>query len=349
MANGIQILLLPANKPVFFNFAIYKYLVQRITASMKLTAAFFRLIRWPNLFFIVLTQFLFFSCIILTAYKKENITGAWFLSWPVFWWLTASSVLIAAAGYIINDYFDLDIDQVNKPNTIIVQKFIKRRWAIFWHMGLSFAGVLITFIVSWRIGNWVIGPANLAAVFLLLFYSTTFKKKFLIGNIIISLLTAWVVFVLYISELDLVMFTREMVYQLAMTKIFKLAVLYGGFAFVISLVREVVKDMEDIKGDEKFGCRTIPVVWGIPASKVFTGVWLIVLITTVLVLFVYAILIGRFVAALFVLILVVVPLIMILRKLYRAVTILQFHTISTWIKLVMLTGIISMVFFKWHI
>ena len=102
---------------------------------MKLTGAFFRLIRWPNLFFIVLTQFLFFSCIILTAYKKENITGAWFLSWPLFWWLTASSVLIAAAYYIINDYFDLDIDQVNKPNNIIVQKFIKRRWAIFWHMG----------------------------------------------------------------------------------------------------------------------------------------------------------------------------------------------------------------------
>jgi 4-hydroxybenzoate polyprenyltransferase len=134
-----------------------------------------------------------------------------------------------------------------------------------------------------------------------------------------------------------------------MTKIFKLAVLYGGFAFVISLVREVVKDMEDIKGDEKFGCRTMPVVWGIPASKVFTGVWLIVLITAVLVLFVYAILIGRFVAAIFVLILVVVPLIMILRKLYSAVTIPQFHTISTWIKFVMLTGIISMVFFKWYI
>jgi len=316
---------------------------------MKLTGAFFRLIRWPNLFFIVLTQFLFYSCIILPAYNRESVTKAWFLSWPSFWWLTASSVLIAAAGYIINDYFDLDIDQVNKPENIIVQKIIKRRWAIFWHMGLSFAGVLITFIVSWRIGNWVIGPANLASVFLLLFYSTTFKKKFLIGNIIISLLTSWVVFVLYISELDLITFTKEIIYQLAMTKIFKLAVLYGGFAFVISLIREVIKDMEDIKGDEKFGCRTMPVVWGIPASKVFAGVWLIVLILAVLVLFVYSVLIGWFLAALFVLVFVVVPLVMILRKLYSAVAISQFHAISTWIKLVMLTGIISMVFFKWHI
>jgi 4-hydroxybenzoate polyprenyltransferase len=316
---------------------------------MKLTGAFFRLIRWPNLVFIVLTQFLFYCCIILPVYNRQNITGTWFLSWPLFWWLVVSSVLIAAAGYIINDYFDLNIDQVNKPNSIIVQKFIKRRWAIFWHMGLSFAGIVITCIVSWKIGNWVIGPVNLASVFLLLFYSTTFKKKFLIGNIIISLLTAWVVFVLYISELDLVTFTRGLVYQLAMTKIFKLTVLYGGFAFVISMVREVIKDMEDIKGDEKFGCRTMPVVWGIPASKVFAGVWLIVLIVAVLILFVYAVLIGWFVAALFALVLVVVPLIMILRKLYHAVTISQFHAISIWIKLVMLTGIISMVFFKWHI
>ncbi|MEO6316401.1 MAG: geranylgeranylglycerol-phosphate geranylgeranyltransferase [Chitinophagaceae bacterium] len=316
---------------------------------MKLTAAFFRLIRWPNLFFIVLTQFLFYSCIILPAYYTANTEGAWFLSWPLFWWLTLASVFIAAAGYIINDYFDLDIDQVNKPANIIVQKIIKRRWAIFWHMGLSLAGVLLTFIVSWKIGNWMIGPFNLVAVFLLLFYSTTFKKKFLIGNVIISLLTAWVVFVLYISELDFVAFTREQAYQLAMTKIFKLAVLYGGFAFIISLVREVIKDMEDIKGDEKFGCRTMPVVWGIPASKVFAGVWLIVLIIAVLVLFVYALLIGWFVAALFVFVLVVVPLTMILKKLYGAVTTRQFHSISTLIKLVMLTGILSMIFFKWHL
>jgi 4-hydroxybenzoate polyprenyltransferase len=319
---------------------------------MKLTGAFLRLIRWPNLVFIIVTQFLFYCCIITTTYSYHGKAGAWFLSWPLFWWLSASSVLIAAAGYIINDYFDLNIDQVNKPGNIIIQKFIRRRWAIFWHLGLSFAGVIITFIVSWKIGNYVIGPVNLATVFLLLFYSTTFKKKFLIGNVIISLLTAWVVFVLYISELDLVTFTQPWfhdTYHLAMTKIFKLAVLYGGFAFVISLVREVIKDMEDIKGDEQYGCRTMPIVWGIPASKVFAGVWLIVLILAVIILLVYAVLLGWFVASLFALVLVVVPLMMILRNLYRAVTTGQFHAISTLIKLVMLTGIISMVFFKWHI
>ena len=316
---------------------------------MKLTGAFFRLIRWPNLVFIVLTQFLFYNCIILPAYSSNSITAAWFLPVPLFWWLTASSVLIAAAGYIINDYFDLDIDLVNKPGNIIVQKFIKRRWTIIWHLSLSFAGVTITFFISWKIGNWVIGPVNLMAVFLLVFYSTTFKKKLLIGNILISLLTAWVVFVLYFSELDLVTLTQQPLYHAAMNKIFKLTILYGGFAFVISLVREVIKDMEDIKGDEKFGCKTMPVVWGIPASKVFAGVWLIVLILAIIVLVVYAVLLGWFVAALFALVLIVVPLVLILRSLYNAVTSDQFHAISTLIKMAMLAGIISMIFFKWHI
>lgn len=316
---------------------------------MKLTRAFLRLIRWPNLVFIVLTQFLFYYCIILPNYHAQAARGAWFLTWAFLGWLSLASVLIAAAGYIINDYFDLNIDQLNKPGSIVIQKYIKRRWAIFWHLSLSFAGIVITFIISWKIGNWVIGPVNLCTVLLLLFYSTTFKKKLLIGNIIISLLTAWVVFVLYISELDLVIFNQQPFYRTALTKIFKLAVLYGGFAFAISLVREIVKDMEDLKGDEAFGCRTMPVVWGIPASKVFAGVWLVVLILAVSVLFVYAILNGWWVAAIFALALVAIPLMIILRRLYQAVSTAQFHSISTLIKLVMLTGIISMVFFKWHL
>jgi 4-hydroxybenzoate polyprenyltransferase len=316
---------------------------------MRLLQAFLRLIRWQNLVFIVLTEILFYYCIILPAYHRQSINAAWFLSPALFAWLTVSSVLIAAAGYVINDYFDLNIDQVNKPDTMVVQKIIKRRWAIFWHLCFSFIGVLIAFYVSWKIGSWVVAPVNLACVFVLLFYSTTFKKKFLVGNIIISMLTAWVVFVLYFSELDLVTLTREPAYHLALNKIFKLAVLYGGFAFVISLVREVIKDMEDMRGDEKFGCKTMPVVWGIPATKVFAGVWLVALILAVLAMLIYAVMLGWYLAAVFALLMIAVPLVLILRDLYNAATTEQFHKISKWIKLVMLTGIVSMVFFKWPV
>jgi len=316
---------------------------------MNPVGAFLRLIRWPNLVFILVTQMLFYFCIILPAFNQVGMTSSWFLSLPSLAWLMTASVFIAAAGYIINDYFDLDIDQVNKPGQIVIQKFIKRRWAIALHLLISLTGIIITFMLGWRIGNWVIGPANIISVGLLLFSSTTFKKKLLIGNIIISLLTAWVIFVLYICELDVVLLARNYPYHTAMTRIFKLAVLYGGFAFVISLVREVVKDMEDIIGDAKFGCRTMPIVWGMPASKVFAGVWLVVLILAVTVLVVYAIMLGWWVSAIYAGVFTALPLISILRNLYRAENSRDFHLLSTRIKLVMLAGILSMIFFKWHI
>jgi 4-hydroxybenzoate polyprenyltransferase len=313
---------------------------------MKLTGAFLRLVRWPNLVFIALTQFLFYYCIILPSFEAQQITGI--LSWSLFGWFCLSSVFIAAAGYIINDYFDLNIDQVNKPDTIIIQKIIRRRWAIFWHLGLSFAGVLISFYVSWKIRSLVIAPANLFCVLLLWFYSTTFKKKLLIGNLIISLLTAWVVFVLYLSELNILLMARQPVYHAVMIKIFKLTVLYAGFAFIISLVREVVKDMEDIQGDEKYGCKTMPIVWGIPSSKVFAAVWMVVLILGIIIMQFYAVLIGWFGEAVFALLLILVPAVKILRGLYNANAVSDFHKLSSLIKMVMLTGILSMIFFKWH-
>ena len=318
-------------------------------SRMKLVTAFLQLIRWPNLVFIFLTQHLFYYSVVLPDYAAIGFDHAWYLSWKAFHWLVASSVLIAAAGYIINDYFDLNIDQVNKPNAIIIQKVIKRRWAIFWHLGLSVAGLLCTLYACRLTGNWLVAPLNLLCVLLLWFYSTTFKKKFLIGNLVIALLTAWVVLVLYVADLDVIALTRYANYRSVLNKVFKLAMLYGGFAFVISLIREVVKDMEDIAGDEKYGCRTMPIVWGIPASKVFTAVWLVVLMVSVLVLQVYALLLGRFIAAAYGIGLVALPLALILRRLYTATTPAQFHKISSWIKLVMLTGILSMLFFRFHL
>jgi 4-hydroxybenzoate polyprenyltransferase len=313
---------------------------------MKLVVSFLKLVRWPNLVFIVITQWLFYYCIILPSYQQFESTFP-FLTWTFFVWSAISSVLIAAAGYIINDYFDLNIDQVNKPETIVVQRFIKRRWAIFWHITLSATGVIIAFYISWKIGNWWVGPVNLFCVVLLWVYSTSFKKKNLIGNIVISLLTAWVVLVLYVSELD-VGRLQDHLYREVIKKIFKLAILYGGFAFIISLIREVVKDIEDMRGDEKYGCRTMPIVWGIPATKVFAGVWLVVLLLAIGVVHVYGIILGWYFAVAYGLFVIIIPIILVLRKLYLAVTVKEFHQISTYIKWIMLAGILSILFFKWH-
>ena len=309
---------------------------------MKAVPAFFRLIRWPNLLFIVLTQALFRYFILPFAYLDghegyENIK----LSNSLFFILVLASVCIAGAGYIINDYFDVNIDLVNKSSKVIIDKFIKRRWAIVLHAVLSFAGLVLSMYVGWRLQNILIPLFNFLAIFILLFYSSTFKKKLLIGNILISLLTAWVILVMTLAEYRFRLSPHDIVWQ----RLLKLSFIYAGFAFIISLVREVVKDMEDREGDVKYGCTTMPIVWGIPVSKVFAGVWIVVLTGLVMAMQIYVIQLGWWFSALYSIVTIVIPLIWVLRKLYEANTPKQFHQLSSVIKIIMLAGIISMAFF----
>jgi 4-hydroxybenzoate polyprenyltransferase len=111
---------------------------------MKLLLAFFRLIRWPNLFFIALTQFLFYYCIIIPSLPSDYFFQQKALTPNLFYYLVIASVLIAAAGYIINDYFDINIDQVNKPAKMVVQKIISRHWAILFHLLITLAGITLS-------------------------------------------------------------------------------------------------------------------------------------------------------------------------------------------------------------
>jgi 4-hydroxybenzoate polyprenyltransferase len=314
----------------------------------KLFGAFFRLIRWPNLFFIALTQFLFYYCILLPSFQSASSLHPENLLQPSeFWLLCLSSVLIAAAGYIINDYFDLSIDRVNKPDRIVVEKLIKRRWTIVWHWVFSGLGVILGFYVSWKLRNVFVGLSNLLCVLLLWFYSTNFKRELLIGNIIISLLTSWVILVLYLCEFRLHLFAQPL-YVPILSRIYKLSILYGAFAFITSLVREVIKDLEDVDGDRRYGCRTMPIVWGVNVSKVFAAVWLMVLILSLIVVQIYVLRYRWWWSEIYALLLIILPLLMIFRRLYKAATAADYHTLSSRVKAVMLAGILSMVFFKWY-
>jgi 4-hydroxybenzoate polyprenyltransferase len=311
---------------------------------LKVIAAFFRLVRWPNLVFIALTQVLFEYCIFERVYGDDVMyagEGRQFLC------LCIASVLIAAAGYIINDYFDLNIDQVNKPDKVVVNVLINRRWVIFWHMFLSLLGLFFTVYALPVAQYWHLVLANLASIVLLWFYSTNLKKQLLIGNIIISLLTAWVIGILFFSK-----YPFDVSGYLAAgqkeVRFFRLTAVYVSFAFIISLIREVIKDMEDMEGDRKYGCRTMPIVWGLNASKVFVAVWIIVLVAALSILQVYVLPFGWWMSALYCLLFIIAPLVWIQLKLFRASTPKDFHKLSTVVKLVMLTGILSMAFFRFY-
>lgn len=311
---------------------------------MKLLVAFLRLVRALNLVFIAFTQLLFLYCVVIPIFHQAGMP----LIIPVsqLALLVIASVLIAAGGYIINDYFDLNIDQVNKPGRLVVEKIIRRRWAIVWHLVLSVLGVLLSTWVAWKTRVWWLAPANMCCVIALWFYSTTFKRKLLSGNIIISLLTAWTVMVVGFIVHYRVIKTPELAGVVQASKIMRITFLYAGFAFIISLVREVIKDMEDMVGDAKYGCRTMPIVWGVNVSKVFAATWLIVLIAALVVVQAYVLTFNWWWSTLYCVPLIIIPLIYILRKLYTAQSSNDFHRLSGWVKGVMLTGIVSMIFFK---
>jgi 4-hydroxybenzoate polyprenyltransferase len=179
-------------------------------------------------------------------------------------------------------------------------------------------------------------------------YSITLKKKLLIGNVLISALTAWVIIVVFLCYYNSFYCSGcdKSLFDSYNNRFIRISFLYTGFAFVISLIREVVKDMEDMEGDAKYGCKTMPIVWGIPASKVFVAVWLIVLIGTLCIVQVYALQLGWIWSAVYCILLIVAPLIWIMMKLFKAQVSSDYQQLSSAIKYVMLAGILSMIFFK---
>jgi len=259
--------------------------------------------------------------------------------------LSLSSVFIAAAGYIINDYFDRNIDLISKPGKMVVDKIIHRRWAIIWHLVLSISGIAMGFYLDFTTKTYLVGVANAICVLLLFIYSISLKRRFLIGNVIISLLTAWVILVVTWCENYHIINNRN---GLHAEKIIRETFLFAGFAFIISIIREVVKDMEDIESDRKYGCRTMPIVWGINPTKVFTAVWLIVLIVTLCIVQAYAAHLQWWLSIVYCVALIIAPLVLMFKNLYSAKTSVQFHSLSSLIKLAMLTGILSMIFFRYY-
>lgn len=312
---------------------------------MKLIAAFLRLVRWQNLAFIAITQVLFYYSLVQPLYHK----GIYFnFDKTHFILLIIASVFIAAAGYIINDYFDLNIDQVNKPERTVIDKAIKRRWAIVQHIFISLAGIAISVYIDLTTRTFWLGLSNFACVMLLFGYSISLKKKLLIGNILISALTAWVIIVAFLCYYRTIYCSGcdPAYYNVYVHRFIRISVLYAGFAFIISLIREVVKDLEDMDGDARYGCKTLPIVWGIPASKIFVAVWLVVLISVICVVQVYVLQFGWWWSAVYSFLLIILPLVWIIFKLRDAQTAADYHRLSTAIKYVMFAGILSMIVFR---
>lgn len=228
---------------------------------------YLKIIRIPNLAIIVLTQYLLRICIIGTFYDFSAARFA--LNEFNFFLLVLSTVLIAAGGYVINDIKDVRIDLLNKPEKVIIEKKITSRTALRFYYGLTIAGVLLGLYLGLVVRYFLLGFVFVAVAFLLWFYSTRYQKTLLLGNIFISLLSALVVFIVWLFELfalraDPVIYTEAMK-QIGIITFVVLG--YTAFAFLVSLIREIFKDIEDVEGDREFGYTTLPIVLGVKKAN----------------------------------------------------------------------------------
>ncbi|HOZ39527.1 MAG: geranylgeranylglycerol-phosphate geranylgeranyltransferase [Flavobacteriales bacterium] len=213
--------------------------------------------------------------------------------------LVLSTVLIAAAGNIINDYFDTRIDRINKPGEVIVGRTVKRRVAMTTHVVLSGIGLVLGTFVAWRSGQlkWALIPAF--AIGALWSYSTYYKRQLIIGNGLVATLTALVPLTVGLYEIpalqrwlsDPPIITmpngEQYLMEASVRELWYFILIYTAFAFVSTLVRELQKDMADVRGDEAEGCHTVPIVWGMKWARGMTMAYIGLLIIGLLAIRMY--------------------------------------------------------------
>ena len=275
---------------------------------------FMKIIRPENLLMVAFAQ-------LMTAFFLVGTTNA---GLPVLqdyhlYLLIISTVILTASGYMINDYYDVKIDYVNRPKAVVIGKGMKRRMVMILHTVMNVIGILIGLLVHPKIG-----AITFVAAFLLWLYSNSLKRLPFIGNLTVASLTGLAIWIvgIYYQKSELLVIT------------------YAIFAFFINLMREILKDIEDRNGDRKHGCKTLPIVLGFRKTKNIIFIIAFLFVAAILfvtfkinepLLFLYFGGLSLFFIAFMV-------------KIYKADRKSHFSELSTISKILMLTGILSMGF-----
>jgi 4-hydroxybenzoate polyprenyltransferase len=253
--------------------------------------------------------------------------------------LVLSTVLLAAAGYVINNIFDVASDTINKPNDVVIGKGISETRAYNIYFGLNITGVAIGFYLS----NVIMRP-GFATIFILIasllyFYSTTLKQIILLGNFVVALLLALSVIIIGVFD---IFPATDVDNQAQMASLFSILLDYALFAFMINFIREIVKDIEDVNGDYNQGINTLPIAIGISrAAKIALGFAIVPFILSLLYINKYFVENDLLIVTLYAFAFVLAPLLYFIVKIFSAKSQKDFHHLSTVLKLILLFGILS--------
>lgn len=300
---------------------------------------FLRLVRYKNLLIIILTQYLMRWSIIKPILEVYGFRLQF--SELNFFFLVMATVFITAAGYVINDYFDTKTDLVNRPETVIVGRKLNRRWAILLHIFFNTIGIGLGIYISFYIGMPILSFVFVLITGILWFYSTTYKRQFLIGNLTVAILTALVPLMVILFEIPLLnkeygLLIREMYFDFNHIIIWVLA--FAFYAFLLTMVREIIKDIEDFEGDSVYGGKTMPIVLGVIYTKIVVITFILVTLFSLLYLY-FRFLKDSYTLIYFILFLII-PLILLVYKIIVADNKKDYYKASNLSKLIMLAGIL---------
>lgn len=296
---------------------------------------YLKLIRYQNLLMLALMQLIFRYGFL----ELQNIPLA--LSDWQYGILVLATVCIAGGGYIINNIFDVETDTENKPENVVVGKFISETKAYNLYIGFTVIGVAMGFYLS----N-VINKPSFASIFIVIaatlyFYATSLKQSLLIGNFIVALLLSFSVIIVGIFDLYPVTFEEN---RAVMGLLFGILLDYAIFAFIINFIREIVKDLQDVDGDFNQGMNTLPIIFGVERTvKLVFALSVIPIICIVYYINANLFASGLLYATVYGLVLILAPLIYFTTKIWSATKTHHFHHLSTTLKWILLFGILSIV------
>lgn len=308
--------------------------------------SYLKLVRYQNLIFIAFIQFVMWQAVltpILQIFGFETSMDS-----GMFLFLMTATVLIAAGGYVINDYFDVKIDLINHPDKQIVGSKISRHTAMILHQVLTGLGVFCGLLIAYFARSFTLAFIFIVIPGLLWFYSASYKRLFMIGNLVVAFISSITILVVGIAQLSFLQKEYgNLVFETPIPSQFYGWI--GGFAifsFMCTLIREIIKDIQDQKGDREMECHTLPIKWGINKTKIF----LYCLITcTIILLFLANYFFIHFNGNLtlrYIIIGLVIPLVALGYFIYTAKTDSDFQQASNLSKVIMIIGVLySFIFY----
>ncbi|MBR5442769.1 MAG: geranylgeranylglycerol-phosphate geranylgeranyltransferase [Paludibacteraceae bacterium] len=304
---------------------------------------YLQLLRVGNLTFVAILLYVMEKWVATPLLQLEQFGEL--MPWWILTLLIVSVVGIAAGGYVINDYFDVKIDRINRPDNLVVTRIISRDAAMNLFYGLTAVGVIAGTVVAWWAHSWTLLFTYVVIPGLLWFYSASYKRMFLVGNLVVAFASAIVPLLVAIANADYLhhLYQNALAYSPIVGELYVWTGGFAAFAFLLTWVREIVKDIEDIEGDREMECRTLPIVWGDKVAKIIATL-LLMAIAILIVYMLFAVLPfsheWKSLPTRYVVFGLIVPILCSIVLLWAANNRTEYHRVQTIIKFAMFMGML---------